>query len=230
MEKRLFRNEHDKVIAGVSSGVAAYMEVDVTIIRLLFVLSTIFLMGTGIIVYLIMWIVVPVNTDPTARYRKFNEYFQDPKKSSTVYESETFTKPENPAAGSTPNWSSSTFNAGYNAEQGKAPDQPDYGFVKKNSDTGRTIGGLFLLVIGLYFLMNEFNIIPYWFSLGKLWPLIFIAIGISFVAKSKRKDPWEDWKEQQTPPPSAPVTEKPMDINGGDSTSQTANEANPKPL
>jgi len=42
MEKRLFRNEHDKVVAGVSSGIAEYMEVDVTIIRLLFVLSTIF--------------------------------------------------------------------------------------------------------------------------------------------------------------------------------------------
>ena len=68
MDKRLFRNEHEKVIAGVSSGVAEYMEVDVTIIRLLFVLSTIFLVGTGILVYIIMWIVVPVNNDPTKRF------------------------------------------------------------------------------------------------------------------------------------------------------------------
>ncbi len=37
MDKRLFRNEHEKVVAGVSSGIAEYMEVDVTIIRLLFV-------------------------------------------------------------------------------------------------------------------------------------------------------------------------------------------------
>jgi phage shock protein C len=222
MEKRLFRNEHDKVIAGVSSGVAAYMEVDVTIIRLLFVLSTIFLMGTGILVYLVMWIVVPVNTDPTARYRKFNDFFQESKKSSTVNDPGTFSQTDIPAPGSTQNWSSSTFNA----EQVQTPHQPDYSFIKKNSDTGRTVGGLFLLVIGLYFLMNEFDIIPYWFSLGKLWPLIFIAIGISFVAKSKRKDPWEDWKEQQETPSSTPVTEKPRDVNEGNSTSSTTNEAN----
>src|SRR3954465_9580719 len=76
MEKRLFRNEFNKVIAGVSSGTEDYMEVDVTIIRLLFVLRTIFLFGTGILVYLVMWIVVPVNNDPAARYSKFDDYFR----------------------------------------------------------------------------------------------------------------------------------------------------------
>jgi phage shock protein C len=76
MENRLLRNEHDKVIAGVSSGLAAYMQVDVTIIRLLFVLSTIFLVGTGVLVYLVMWIVVPVNNDPAAKFSKFNDYFK----------------------------------------------------------------------------------------------------------------------------------------------------------
>jgi hypothetical protein len=183
------------------------MEVDVTIIRLLFVLSTIFLMGTGILVYLVMWIVVPVNNDPVAKYTKFNEYFKNPADTSTFTEPESFSQPQNQASNSSPNWSSTTFNEG----SYKAPNPPEYNFIKKNSDTGRTIGGLFLLVIGLYFLMNEFNIIPYWFSLGKLWPLIFVAIGISFVAKSKRKDPWEDWKNQQTPP-SGTVTDKPADV------------------
>lgn len=217
MEKRLFRNEHDKVIAGVSSGLAAYMEVDVTIIRLLFVLSTIFLMGTGVLVYLVMWIVVPVNNDPTARFRKFNNFFEEEKKTTTFTEPGPFNQPENPVVNPTQNWSSTTFHA----ENVKTPNQPDYNFIKKNNDTGRTVGGLFLLVIGLYFLMNEFNIIPYWFSLGKLWPLIFVAIGISFVAKSKRKDPWEDWKDQQRPP-SAPAADKPADVNGN----TTTNEAN----
>lgn len=205
MEKRLFRNEHDKVIAGVSSGVAAYMEVDVTIIRLLFVLSTIFLMGTGVLVYLVMWIVVPVNNDPGARFSKFNDFFKSEKTSSGADE---------PA----PNWSSSTFHdSGF-----KAPKQQDYNFIKKNSDTGRTVGGLFLLVIGLYFLMNEFNIIPYWFRLGKLWPLIFVAIGVSFIARSKRKDTWEDWKNQQNQS-AEPVVEKPAEQQASESTTNDPN-------
>ena len=188
MEKRLYRNDFEKVIAGVSSGVADYMEVDVTIIRLLFVLSTVFLFGTGTLVYLVMWIVVPVNNDPAARFSKFNDYFKQ-QGNPTVYSTpEPRVNPEpvepvqpvDPFA-STPNWT--------RPEEFKA-------FQKPKSDTGRTVGGLFLLVIGLYFLMNEFNIIPYWFKLHKLWPLVFVAIGLSFIMKSKRRDTFQDWKEE----------------------------------
>lgn len=186
MENRLLRNEHDKVIAGVSSGLAAYMQVDVTIIRLLFVLSTVFLVGTGILVYLVMWIVVPVNNDPAAKFNKFNDYFK-----------------KNPAGFNTPPpfGQSGPFTTAENGETkttaGDWQNPVDFKTLRKNNDTGRTVGGLFLLVIGLYFLMNEFNIIPYWFSLGKLWPLVFVAIGLSFILKSKRKNDWENWKAQQ---------------------------------
>lgn len=185
MENRLLRNEHDKVIAGVSSGIASYMEVDVTIIRLLFVLSTIFLVGTGVLVYLVMWIVVPVNNDPAAKFRKFNDYFKNQQHASG------FTPP---AFGQNP----------FQAETKTSTDWQnplDYKGLRKNNDTGKTVGGLFLLVIGLYFLMNEFDIIPYWFRLGKLWPLVFVAIGLSFILKSKRKDNWKEWNNQ---PPAEP--------------------------
>lgn len=198
MEKRLFRNEYEKVVAGVSSGIAEYMEVDVTIIRLLFVLSTFFLVGTGILVYLVMWIVVPVNNDPAKRFAKFNEYnkgFHNP-----------FEAKPNPQA-----WTSSTINddttKNTNFDTGFKP-------YKKNNETGKTVAGLFLLVIGIYFLMNEFNIIPFWFNISKMWPLIFVAIGVSFIMKSKNKSAWEDWKKQtdqnaaftpENPAPSDPV-------------------------
>lgn len=207
MDKRLFRNEHDKIIAGVSSGIAEYMEVDVTIIRLLFVLSTIFLVGTGVLVYLVMWIVVPANNNPAARFSRFNDFFAD--QQSSPFTKTNVTEQEQPSASpraDAPNWSSSTFEEG----KFKAPQQSsDYKITNKSSDTGRTVGGLFLLVIGIYFLMNEFDIIPYWFRLGKLWPLVFVAIGISFIAKSKRKNAWEDWKSRQAQTPPAAEQAKP---------------------
>jgi phage shock protein C len=191
MENRLLRNEHDKVIAGVSSGLAAYMEVDVTIIRLLFVLSTIFLVGTGVLVYLVMWIVVPVNNDPAAKFSKFNDYFkqQRPGTGFNVPPSQPFNQPD-PFAKET-----ASETKGYTGTGWQNP--VDFKTLPKNNGTGRTVGGLFLLVIGLYFLMNEFDIIPYWFRLGKLWPLVFVAIGLSFILKSKRKNSWEEWKREQ---------------------------------
>jgi phage shock protein C len=179
MEKRLFRNEFNKVIAGVSSGTADYMEVDVTIIRLLFVLSTIFLFGTGILVYLVMWIVVPVNHDPAARFSKFDDYFRRQNNPSAFGTPPTFTQAEPVEPTTGPDWARPV----------------DFKPPNKRNDTGRTVGGLFLLVIGLYFLMNEFHIIPYWFRLSKLWPLIFVAIGISFIMKAKRKNAFDEWKE-----------------------------------
>jgi phage shock protein PspC (stress-responsive transcriptional regulator) len=57
-KKRLARDMTQKSVAGVCSGVAKYLEVDVTIIRILW-LCTIFFGGAGVIVYLICWIVMP---------------------------------------------------------------------------------------------------------------------------------------------------------------------------
>ncbi len=56
--KRLYRNPDDRYIGGVCSGLAAYIQTDPTWIRLAFVVF--FLMGFGLILYIIMWIVVPM--------------------------------------------------------------------------------------------------------------------------------------------------------------------------
>lgn len=55
-EARRFRlNKQRSAIAGVCSGIADYAGWDVTMVRLAFVLTTIFLTGTPILLYLIMW-------------------------------------------------------------------------------------------------------------------------------------------------------------------------------
>lgn len=56
--KKMFRNPDDKVIGGICSGISAYFGIDPVVIRLLFVLL-IFFGGTGIILYLILWIIIP---------------------------------------------------------------------------------------------------------------------------------------------------------------------------
>ena len=58
--KRLTRSRKDKIIAGICGGMADYMIVDPTIVRLVFALATFFTaVFPGILIYLIMWIVVP---------------------------------------------------------------------------------------------------------------------------------------------------------------------------
>jgi phage shock protein PspC (stress-responsive transcriptional regulator) len=55
--RRLFRNENDKVLGGVCSGLANYFNIDVVIARIIFVI--LLFSGIGFLTYIIMWIAVP---------------------------------------------------------------------------------------------------------------------------------------------------------------------------
>lgn len=56
--KRLYRDENDKVIGGVCSGLANYFGIDVVVVRIIFVVLAV-TFGVGLIPYLILWIAVP---------------------------------------------------------------------------------------------------------------------------------------------------------------------------
>lgn len=57
--KKLYRNPDDQVLGGVSSGIAAYFGIDVVIVRILFVLFLFFSFGFGLILYIVLWIILP---------------------------------------------------------------------------------------------------------------------------------------------------------------------------
>ncbi len=59
MQKRLTRSRAEKMIGGVCGGLGEYFGVDPTIIRVLWVVITL-LGGAGVIAYLILWIVMPL--------------------------------------------------------------------------------------------------------------------------------------------------------------------------
>jgi len=62
-EKKLRRSLSNKKIAGVCSGVAAYFDIDVTLVRVLWaVIAAVY--GTGIIAYIVCMFVMPADSDP----------------------------------------------------------------------------------------------------------------------------------------------------------------------
>jgi phage shock protein C len=58
MEKRLYRDDLNKKVGGVCAGLAEYLNIDVTIIRVIFVLALV-MKGVGVVPYLVLWIVLP---------------------------------------------------------------------------------------------------------------------------------------------------------------------------
>ena len=62
--KKLYRSKTDKKLAGVCGGLSKYLNIDSTIIRLVW-LACCLLLGSGLLLYAIAWIVMPEEPDET---------------------------------------------------------------------------------------------------------------------------------------------------------------------
>jgi phage shock protein C len=57
--RRLYRSNRDKMIGGVCGGLGEHFNIDPTLVRLAFIAATM-LGGPGLIVYVILWIITPL--------------------------------------------------------------------------------------------------------------------------------------------------------------------------
>lgn len=57
-QKRLYRSTRDRMFAGVCGGIAEYLDVDPTLVRLVFVALTL-MGGPGLIIYIVLMLIVP---------------------------------------------------------------------------------------------------------------------------------------------------------------------------
>jgi phage shock protein PspC (stress-responsive transcriptional regulator) len=64
VQKKLALSRRDKKIAGVCGGFAEYLELDPTLVRLLWLMMAL-VVGWGVVAYLVAWIVMPQETEAT---------------------------------------------------------------------------------------------------------------------------------------------------------------------
>ena len=170
MERKLYRDEYHKKIAGVCAGLAEYFNVDVAIVRVLFVLALIF-HGGGLLVYVVLWIALPKKlyqfNDPTVDYRV------PPHPTGSAY-NDTYNN--NPFGGNP--WQGNPF-----------PKEPFQQAPRSRSTTGY-IFGFVLIVVGASILLDEYDIIPDW-DIARLWPAILVGVGIALIVSGQKKQPWE---------------------------------------
>lgn len=76
MTMRLQRPRSDRMFAGVAAGLAQYFGIDVTIMRLVFVLAV--LSGLSPLVYVILWIVMPEEPAATPEPHRYDPYTGQP--------------------------------------------------------------------------------------------------------------------------------------------------------
>lgn len=63
MKRKLYRSRKDKMIGGVAGGLGDYFDIDSTLIRIIFIVALV-VGGSGILAYIILWIVVPEEPYP----------------------------------------------------------------------------------------------------------------------------------------------------------------------
>ncbi len=196
MEKKLYRDEQRKKLGGVCAGLADYFGVDVAIVRILFVVSFI-MKGFGGLLYVILWIALP----------KKNPFIQGPEVDYRVPPQD----PVNPFADrQQPNFTMPNYGQAQEPFGNVPP-------IKKRCNTNHlsALSGGILIVVGVGFLLNEFNLIPD-IDFDVIWPVVLVLAGIAFIFSGSKRKPWEaeQWEK-----------EKPeFDTNQSTETSQPAND------
>lgn len=57
--KRLYRSKKERILGGVCAGLGEHLDVDPTVIRLIWAVVSVLSVGTGIIIYILAWIIIP---------------------------------------------------------------------------------------------------------------------------------------------------------------------------
>lgn len=176
MQRTLYRDSSQKVIGGVASGIAEYLNTDISLIRILFLVFGIWhrFFGAGaIIIYILLWIILPDKA-------KLNL--------SDINGSTATLHPEN-----------KEFETNYIVDDGSNLGQKASGNSNSVNPTNKTdrsrLAGIILLVVGGLFLIEQntnwvsaLDFEDFDFSIfDKFWPLALIILGIWVLVGRKTK-------------------------------------------
>jgi len=171
--RRLYRSRRDRQLAGVAAGMAEYLEIDPTLVRILWILSA-FLGGFTILLYIILAFVIPLEpaTMPAPGSWHGAGNVGDPGAGSPADG-----RAANPDGGAAnPEWPANS------AWQAPGPDQrPD----ARGSGRGGLVLGVLLVVFGAIAMANM--LIPGWGIGGLLGPAFLVALGAALVVGSARR-------------------------------------------
>ena len=178
MNRRLYRSVADRKIGGVAAGTAAYFDIDPSISRVLWLLLAFFSGGVFLVVYLVMWAVVPDEPYPGAATAAgwAGGSAGAPMGAAGSGEGTGEGSAEGAAEGS-----------GAATTEGTTP-TPPAGWPPPSAQTtgpgGRVILGVILVLIGAWFLAQEF--LP-WLRWDLVWPIGLVVIGILILAAALRR-------------------------------------------
>ncbi len=174
------------MIAGVCGGLAEYFGIDPTLVRIAAVVLAL-ANGVGLLAYLVLWIVVPeeggraMYEQWTAPQEGAGPVAAGQQDSAAVPPTPQAGGPANPDPGAqAPPEPPRPASPAWTPPAPPQPAPPEHSAPRR----GGLAGGLILIALGALFLVSEF--VP-GLDIGRLWPLILVAIGVSIILRSGRR-------------------------------------------
>lgn len=157
MTRRLERNPSDKVIAGICGGLARYLQLDSTLIRAVFVISTLMSAGLFLLGYIALLFFMPL----PGQSAPIDEFL--------------------PQGGRPPGPASPTGTSDAGAEL----DEPRVATDHSDDERRQRWIGYALIALGVIFLIGEAGVFRFvrW---DLIWPVALIGVGLYFVLRRGR--------------------------------------------
>ncbi len=158
MSTRLERSTANRVIGGVCGGIAEYLQVDATLVRVFFVVGAFITAGLGGLAYIVLLVLMPLPGQP---------------------------QPFVQGAGATASSVDATAPAADRAATGGPvvpPTPPD----PEAAERRRATFGYFLVALGVIFLLGNlgaFRIVRW----DLVWPLVLVATGVLLLMQRMRR-------------------------------------------
>jgi phage shock protein PspC (stress-responsive transcriptional regulator) len=158
VQPRLERSTTNRVIGGVCGGIAEYLAVDPTLVRVVFVVTAFLTAGLGILAYIVLLVLMPQPGQPAP-----------------------FTKSNPPAATD----ATARMDADSTVTTPAVVTPVDPAARQAEAERRRMAFGYLLIALGVAFLLSNagvFRFVQWQF----LWPLVLIGIGILFLVQRVR--------------------------------------------
>lgn len=173
MNRRLYRSRTDSVLGGVAGGVAEYLDIDPSIVRVVWAVLAIVTGGLFLLLYIVMWIVVPEG--PIGSPMGFSSTPPPPSAPASSADADA------PAAEGTP----AAAADGPSTARAPAWGSGWQGTTRRrDGSAGAWIFGLILIALGVWFLVDEY--IPS-FDSRFVWPVALVVVGVVLLLVSLRR-------------------------------------------
>ena len=155
MSDRLYKSRTDRMLTGVSAGIAEYLDADPTLVRVAWVLISILTGGIAVIAYIVLAIITPEHTSD--------------KGGASMTRGDNDTSDSGDDAQSEP------------AHSNVSGSVSDTDYARRRGVFG-SVAGVVLIAIGAAFLAVNFGLLGWW-DWGRFWPVLLILAGLLVIIR-----------------------------------------------